>query len=49
MNVFDLNLTGAEIPDSVGEGDRFRFVAQIVEYNPNQCLLFLAPVSTGVR
>lgn len=49
VNVFDLNLTGAKIPDSVGEGDRFRFVAQVVEYNPDQCLLFLAPVSTRVR
>jgi hypothetical protein len=49
VNVFELNLTGAEIPDSVGEGDRFHFVAQIVEYNPDQCLLFLEPVSTGVR
>lgn len=49
VNVFDLNLTGAKNPDSVGEGDRFRFVAQVVKYNPNQCLLFLAPVSTRVR
>jgi hypothetical protein len=49
VNVPDLNLTGAKIPDSVGEGDRFRFVAQVVKYNPKQCLLFLAPVSTRVR
>ena len=49
VNVFDLNLSGAKIPDSVGEGDRFRFVAQVVKYNPNQCLLFLAPVSTRRR
>jgi hypothetical protein len=49
VNVFDLHLTGAEIPNSVGEGDRFRFVAQVVKYNPDQCLLFLAPVSTRVR
>ena len=49
VNVSDLNLTGAKIPDSVGEGDRFRFVAQVVKYNPNQCLLFLAPVSTRAR
>ena len=49
VNVFDLNLTGAKIPDSVGGGDRFRFVAQVVKYNPTQCLLFLAPVSTRVR
>lgn len=49
VNVLDLNLTGAKVPDSVGEGDRFRFVAQVVKYNPDQCLLFLAPVSTRVR
>jgi hypothetical protein len=41
VNVFDLNLTGAKIPDSVGGGDRFRFVAQVVKYNPTQCLLSL--------
>jgi Domain of unknown function (DUF4839) len=46
VNVFDLNLTGAK---SVGEGDRFRFVAQVDKYNPTQCLLFLAPASTRVR
>jgi hypothetical protein len=49
VNVADLNLTGAGIPDSVGAGDRFRFVARVVEYNPNQCLLFLAPVSSRAR
>ncbi|MBA3328025.1 MAG: DUF4839 domain-containing protein, partial [Solirubrobacterales bacterium] len=49
VNVPDLNLTGAEIPDLVGEGDRLRFVAQVDEYNPTQCLLFLTPVSTRVR
>jgi hypothetical protein len=49
VNVSDLNLTGAKIPASVGEGDRFRFVAQFGEYNPDQCLLFLEPVSTRVR
>ncbi len=48
-NVFDLNLTGSNVPNSVGEGDRFRFVAEIVEYNQTQCLLFLEPVSTRVR
>ena len=29
VNVFDLKLTGANTPDSVEEGDRFRFVAQV--------------------
>jgi hypothetical protein len=49
VNVFDLKLTGTKIPDSVGDGDRFRFVAQIVKYNQTQCLLFLKPVATRVR
>ena len=49
VSVSDLNLTGAKNPDSVGEGDRYRFVARVVKYNPTQCLLFLAPVSTSVR
>jgi Domain of unknown function (DUF4839)/PASTA domain len=49
VNVFDLNLTGANRPSSVGEGDRFRFLAQVVKYNAKQCLLFLDPVSTRGR
>ncbi|HET9084105.1 MAG TPA: DUF4839 domain-containing protein [Candidatus Limnocylindrales bacterium] len=48
VNVFDLNFTGAA-PSAVGVGDRFRFVAQVVKYDQDQCLLFLAPVSTSVR
>jgi hypothetical protein len=49
VSVSDLNLTGAKNGDPVAEGDRFRFVASLVEYNPDQCLLFLAPVSTSAR
>jgi len=49
VNVPDLNLTGSKVPGSLAEGDRFRFVAQVDEYNPTQCLLFLNPVSTRVR
>jgi hypothetical protein len=49
VNVSDLNLTGDTVADSVDEGDRFRFVAEVVRYNAKQCLLFLAPVSTTVR
>jgi hypothetical protein len=49
VNVFDLKLAGTKIPDFVGEGDRFRFVAQIVKYNQTQCLLSLEPVATRVR
>jgi hypothetical protein len=49
VNVFDLNLAEANRPDTVGEGDRFLFVAKIGEFNPGQCLLFLDPVSTRAR
>jgi hypothetical protein len=49
VNVFDLKLTGTKDPGSVGDGDRFRFVAQIVRYSQTQCLLFLNPVATKVR
>lgn len=49
VSVFDLNLTGTNIPDTVGKGDRFRFLAEIGEFNPDQCLLFLKPVTTEVR
>jgi hypothetical protein len=48
-NVFDLNLTGDNIPDAVGEGDSFRFVAEVREFNTVQCLFYLDPVSTEAR
>lgn len=48
VNVLDLNLTGANVPESIDEGDRFRFAAEVIEYDPSSCLLFLAPVSTRV-
>lgn len=48
VNVLDLKLTGASVPDVVAKGDRFRFVATLAEYNPTQCLLSLEPVSTKV-
>jgi hypothetical protein len=49
VNIYDLHLTGDDDLDAVGEGDRFRFVAQIEKYDPNSCLFFLTPVSTGIR
>ncbi|GAA3957204.1 DUF4839 domain-containing protein [Actinoplanes auranticolor] len=49
VSVFDLNLTGDETPAAVGEGDRFRFVAEVREFNTVQCLFYLDPVSTEVR
>lgn len=49
VNVLDLNLTGEQIPATVGEGDKFRFVAEVREFNTAQCLFYLDPVSTEVR
>ncbi|GAA2686900.1 DUF4839 domain-containing protein [Actinoplanes palleronii] len=49
VNILDLNLTGKSIPATVGEGDKFRFVAEVVEFNAAQCLFHLHPVSTEVR
>ncbi|MFE5732664.1 DUF4839 domain-containing protein [Streptomyces sp. NPDC056528] len=49
VNVFDLKLTGKKIPDTVGPGDKFRFVAEVGEFNAAQCLFFLDPVSTEIR
>ncbi|MFE3790112.1 DUF4839 domain-containing protein [Streptomyces goshikiensis] len=49
VNVFDLKLTGERIPTTVGAGDRFRFAAEVGEFNTDQCLFFLKPVSTETR
>lgn len=49
VNMFDLNLTGKNIPSNLAEGDKFRFAAKVGSYNPKQCLFFLNPVSTAVR
>ncbi|MGW0548725.1 DUF4839 domain-containing protein [Streptomyces altiplanensis] len=49
VSIFDLKLTGKKIPAAVGEGDKFRFVAEVGEFNANQCLFFLDPVSTEIR
>jgi len=49
VNVYDLNVNGSHDPTFVREGDRFRFVAKVGEFNPNGCLLLLEPVSTRAR
>ncbi|MGK5683238.1 DUF4839 domain-containing protein [Actinoplanes sp. URMC 104] len=49
VGILDLNLTGAGIPAAVGEGDKFRFVAKVGEFDPVQCVFLLDPVSTAVR
>lgn len=49
VNTGNLNLTGKQIPATVGVGDKFRFVAEVGEFNSDQCLFFLDPVSTEIR
>ncbi|MDX2646133.1 DUF4839 domain-containing protein [Streptomyces sp. PA03-1a] len=49
VNISDLKLTGKKIPANVGAGDKFRFVAEVGEFNADQCLFHLDPVSTEVR
>ncbi len=49
VNIFDLELTGKNIPATVGAGDEFRFVAEVGHFNAGQCLFFLDPISTETR
>ncbi|MFF3256809.1 DUF4839 domain-containing protein [Actinacidiphila glaucinigra] len=44
VNIGDLRLTGNNIPAAVEAGDKFRFVAEVGEFNADQCLFFLDPV-----
>lgn len=50
VNMLDLKLTGNNAPSFVGEDDKFRFTAEVDEYNARGgCVFFLTPVSTAVR
>jgi hypothetical protein len=49
INISDLKLTGEETPTTVDVGDKFRFVADVGEFNAVQCLFHLTPVSTETR
>ncbi|MET7440465.1 DUF4839 domain-containing protein [Streptomyces sp. NPDC005496] len=49
VNTGNLNLTGKQVPATVAVGDKFRFVAEVVDFNTIQCLFQLAPVSTEKR
>ncbi|MFF5701387.1 DUF4839 domain-containing protein [Streptomyces sp. NPDC012794] len=49
VNVPGLKLTGRNTPATVRAGDKFRFVAEVGEFNAKQCLFFLGPVSTEIR
>lgn len=49
VNISDLKLTGKETPATVGAGDKFRFTAEVGEFNTVQCLFHLDPISTETR
>lgn len=50
VNMFDLKLTGNNVPSFVREGDKFRLTAEVGEYNATRgCLFFLTPVATAAR
>lgn len=49
VNVFDLNLNGSEIPDTIGEGQNLHITAVVEEYDENPGLFFLKPISSKIR
>ena len=48
VGMAELNLTG-KVPNRIGAGTKLHIVADVAEYNANNCLFFLTPVSTKVR
>jgi hypothetical protein len=46
--MFDLHLEDRSVY-LPAEGEKFRFIAEVGEYNPDQCLFFLEPVKTIPR
>lgn len=48
-NIFDLNLTGKNIPDYIKVGQNYTFTAELGDYNPDTCLYQLTPVETKAR
>ena len=49
VNIFELNLTGPDVPDSISTGVDVTVTATVEEWNPDNCLFFLDPVTTEVR
>ncbi|ART75166.1 hypothetical protein B4U37_03515 [Sutcliffiella horikoshii] len=45
----DLNLTGSNIPDTIGMGQNLHITAVVEEYDENSGLFFLEPISTEIR
>jgi hypothetical protein len=49
VGISDLNLTGSNIPDSIGVGDNLHVVATVERFERPSCIFLLDPVSTEVR
>lgn len=49
VGISDLNLTGPNVPDSIGPGDNITIIAKVEEFEGRSCLLLIDPVSTAVR
>lgn len=47
--VVDLNLTGSNIPDTIGMGQNLHVTATVEEYNETTGLFRLGPISTEIR
>jgi hypothetical protein len=45
----DLHLTGSNIPDTLGIGDKLRVTAQVAQYEESTDLFLLEPLATKVR
>ena len=49
VNFSDLNVTGPDAPEYVGQGDNLRFIAEVGEFNSDTGIFFLHPVATEAR
>jgi hypothetical protein len=47
--VWDLNLTGDNIPDSIGAGDNLHILAAVEDFNESNGLFHLKPIETVFR
>jgi len=49
VNVFDLNLSGDNIPDTIGMGLNITITAEIIEFRDQIGITFLEPIKTEIR
>lgn len=49
VNVFDLNLSGDNIPDTIGMGLNITITAEIIEFRDQITITFLEPIKTEIR